>query len=399
MSCEVWLSPVQQQTIIFILIQLESCIALNNGVAPTPGMGWSTWNRYGCNINESVIIDNANAMIKSGLVNYGYEYINIDDCWAVGRNESTNELIADPVAFPNGIKYIADYLHSVGLKMGIYTDASPITWQKRPGSFGFEQLDADTFASWGIDYVKEDWMKQSFYNWTGDPIALYTKMSDCLNATGRDIYFAVCEWGIDNVQTWAPAIANSWRTAPDIKDEWTRIMEILDLQLPLTNASGVGSGWNDMDSLEVGNGNMSTIEYTTHFSIWCMMASPLIMGNDLTNMDDDTLAILSATEMIEVNQDTLGIQAYRVYQNTSESTEIYVRPLDDGTHAVMLLNRNDNDTLNIELDLGLLGLPTTLNCLIRDIWKQQDLGVYSGSYISDNVPPHGCVVLKVVWMD
>jgi len=374
-----------------IVVLLSTCAfinALDNGLGLTPQMGWNSWNYFACDINETIIMDTALAMTKNGMAAAGYEYVNIDDCWAVSR-DSNGVIQADPTTFPNGIAYIADYVHSLGLKLGIYTDAGILTCQKRPGSYGYEVIDAKTYAMWGIDYVKEDWCSTFLDN----PIQRYTIMSEALNATGRPIFFSLCDWGVDNPWNWAPTIGNSWRTTPDIKDNWTSFISNLMAQVPIAGSSGIGA-WNDPDMLEVGNGGMTQTEYTSQFSLWCLLSAPLIAGNDLRNIDPATLAILTNTEVIAINQDPMGKQGTLVRSTNDGYSQIWARPLQDGSRAVVLFNTGSNAT-SIELLWSDIWVPINTQLSVRDLWSQSNLGVFTTSYLAENIEPHASVMLKL----
>lgn len=312
-------------------------------LAKTPQMGWNSWNTFACEINESMIKEMADDMVSSGLKAAGYEYINIDDCWH-GQRDAQGFIQADPTHFPSGIKAVADYVHAKGLKLGIYSDAGNKTCGGRPGSRGHEYQDAITYASWGIDYVKYDWCDTKDIN----PKAAYSTMRDAIRSAGRPILFSICEWGDNKPWEWATDIGHSWRTTGDIYPCWNcehnhgswsswGVLRILDKQEGLRKYAGPGH-WNDMDMMEVGNG-MNEAEDRAHFSIWAMLTSPLILGNDIRRMSNTTRKILTNKEMIAINQDKLGIQAMK-WMDEGE-LEIFVKPLEKGEFAVMFLNRSD----------------------------------------------------------
>ena len=260
-----------------------------NGLALTPPMGWNSWNKFACNVNEQIVRDTADAMVASGMRDAGYQYVVIDDCWH-GPRDANGFITADPQRFPSGIKALADYVHSRGLKFGIYSDAGRLTCGGRPGSQGHEYQDALTYARWGVDYLKYDWCS------TGDRNAqeAYAVMADALRAERPDIVFSMCEWGTAKPWLWAKNTGNLWRTTGDIWDsfaskdkahDWAHpVHDIVDLNEPLWPFAGPGH-WNDADMLEVGNGGMTPAEYRSHFSLWAMMAAPLIAGNDIAHMD------------------------------------------------------------------------------------------------------------------
>jgi alpha-galactosidase len=363
-----------------------------NRLALTPPMGWNSWNKFGCNIDAALIQRIADAMVSSGMKDAGYQYVNIDDCWH-GERDTHGDIQPDAKRFPNGIKELADYVHGRGLKLGIYSDAGFKTCAGRPGSRGYEYQDAKQYAAWGVDYLKYDWCNTG----TENAEAAYLTMSDALRASGRDIVFSMCEWGSNQPWLWATNTGNSWRTSSDIYDAWEGkkgssigVMNILDANAALYPFAGPGH-WNDPDMLEVGNGGMSDAEYRAHFSLWAMLAAPLIAGNDLSNMSAATRAILLNREIIAIDQDALGIQAHRAAKNGD--AEVWVRPLAGGGRAVALLNRGTAAT-SITVTWQQLDYPDHLPARVRDVWKAEDLGRVRMSYTTQ-VASHSVVVLKV----
>ncbi len=359
--------------------------ALSNGLAVTPPMGWNDWNRYGCNISDSLIRQQADAMVNNGLKAVGYQYINIDDCWEASSRDSSGNLVADPNKFPNGIKAVADYVHSKGLKLGIYNDAGTKTCAGFPGMYGHEQQDANTYASWGIDYIKVDWC-----NTTGlDPQTQYTKIHNALASTGRAITFSLCSWGQGSPWLWGPSVGNLWRTTGDISDNWTSMLSNFDSNSAHASYAGPG-GWNDPDMLEVGNGGMSATEDQTHFSLWAISAAPLIMGNDMTNMSASAKSILTNTDVIAVDQDSRGAQGTKVSDNNG--LQVWSKPLaGSGNVAVVLLNRNTSAS-NITVNWSSIGISGSAS--VRDLWSHTNVGSFNGSYTA-NVAGHGVVMLKI----
>ncbi|KAH9329379.1 hypothetical protein KI387_001487, partial [Taxus chinensis] len=287
---------------------------------------WNSWNHYGCNINEHIVRATADALVSSGLSKMGYTYVNIDDCWAELKRDNNDRLVPSRSKFPSGIKALSDYVHSKGLKLGIYSDAGYYTCQKQPGSLGHEQVDADTFAFWGVDYLKYD----NCYNDGSKPEARYPKMRDALLRTGRPIFYSLCEWGVDVPATWAPKIGSSWRTTGDIEDKWESVISRADLNDKFAPYARPG-GWNDPDMLEVGNGHMTMDEYGSHFSIWALMKAPLLIGCDVTSMNKGTSRILSNQEVIAVNQDHKGIQGRKV--SKQGDLEVWAGPLSNNRIA------------------------------------------------------------------
>jgi len=352
-------------------------------LAPTPPMGWNSWNKFGCNVSDKLIREMADAVVSSGMQAAGYQYVNIDDCWQVSRDAS-GTIVADPARFPSGIKALADYVHGKGLKLGIYTDAGTGTCEKRPGSLNHEVQDAKTYASWGIDYVKIDWCNAEGL----DPEVQYAKLRDALANSGRPIVFSICNWGVKTPWRWGPATGNLWRTTGDINDTYERMSLIGFGQNGLEKFAGPGH-WNDPDMLEVGNGGMKRDEYRTHMALWALLAAPLLAGNDLRNMSPETKELLLNSEVLAVDQDAKGVQGHRVWEEGP--LEIWVKPLADGGHAVGLFNRSESAT-KMTLDFKSIGAPASAR--LRDLLDHKDLGTAQNSY-SAEVPKHGVVLVKV----
>ena len=315
-------------------------------LADTPQMGWSTWNKFQGNISEDIIKGIADAMVESGLRDAGYTYINIDDCWH-GQRDKDGFIQADPKKFPNGMKALADYVHSKGLKLGIYSDAGTGTCANMPGSLGHEYQDALQYARWGVDYLKYDWCNTTNVN----PQGAYQLISDALRASGRPIFLSMCEWGNSKPWKWAREIGHSWRTTPDIWCSFDSlrvfeagysqfgVMQCIAFNDSLRQYAGPGY-WNDPDMLEVGNG-MSENEDRAHFTMWCMMASPLILGNDLRNMSEETRNILLNKEMIAIDQDALGVQGWHCMDRGG--LQFWLKPLANGSWAFTILNPTQQD--------------------------------------------------------
>jgi alpha-galactosidase len=368
---------------------------LDNGVARTPPMGWNSWNKFACkDINEQVVRASADAIASNGMKDAGYQYVVIDDCWQTGRDTAGN-IIADPQKFPSGIKALADYVHSKGLKFGIYTDAGTKTCAGRPGSMGHEYQDAQQYANWGVDYLKEDWCSTLPGQ---DSESSYTLMRNALAATGRPIVFSICEWGSTKPWLWSVPVGNMWRATGDIQDCWSckktwggsGFLEIIDLMDPLYSYAGPGH-WNDADMLEIGNGGMTTEEYRAHFSLWAIFSAPLLAGNDLEHMTPDTREILLNKEVIAIDQDPMGIQGHRVQK--AGDLEVWSKQLADGGRAVALLNRSDK-AATISADWRNIGYPATLPAAVRDLWAHKDLARHTGSF-STEVPGHAVVMVRI----
>jgi len=367
--------------------------ALDNGLAKTPPMGWNSWNKFACNVSEKLIKEMADAMVTSGMRDAGYVYLVIDDCWQIDRDTQGN-ILPDPQRFPSGMKALADYVHSKGLKFGLYSDAGTLTCQKRPGSRGYEFQDARQYAAWGVDYLKYDWCSTS----TQNAPASYSIMRDALAKAGRPIVFSICEWGTSKPWLWAGSVGNLWRTTGDIQDCWDckrdwggmGVVHILDLQDGLESYAGPGR-WNDPDMLEVGNGGMTTTEYRSHFSLWCLLASPLMAGNDLRSMSPEIAEILTNREAIAVDQDPLGMQGRRVKRNGE--LEVWSKQLADGGRAVVLFNRGAK-AADISVSWTDIGYPPHLTAKVRDLWAHKDLGNLSEKF-SAEVPSHGVVMVTI----
>ena len=387
-----------------LLFPWEAPARKSAGLAETPPMGWNSWNTFGCKVDARLIRQIADAMVASGMKEAGYEYINIDDCWHGGR-DADGFIQADPGAFPSGMKALADYVHGKGLKLGIYSDAGNTTCAGRPGSRGHEYQDALTYARWGIDYVKYDWCDTKGL----DPASAYATMRDAIHRAGRPMLFSICEWGDNKPWEWAKDVGHAWRTTGDIHPCWNcehshgswsslGVLPILDKQAGLRQYAGPGH-WNDMDMLEVGNG-MSEDEDRAHFSLWAMLASPLIAGNDLRTMSEATRGILTHRDMIAIHQDALGIQAMKWLDEGD--IEVYVKPLERGEYAVLLLNRGDL-ARNHRLDWSFHGMKDDLSgrsidfgrerFAWRDIWSG---GIGStATALATSIPAHGVVVLRL----
>lgn len=363
-----------------------------NGLAQTPPMGWNSWNKFACKIDERTVRSVADAMVSSGMKDAGYRFVVVDDCWH-GDRDKDGFITADATRFPSGIKALADYVHSKGLKFGIYSDAGRKTCGGRPGSQGHEYQDALVYARWGVDYLKYDWCSTG----TRNAEEAYALMADALRGTGRDIVLSLCEWGTSRPWEWAKKIGNLWRTTGDITDKWDGkhgyslgVMAIADLNEPLWPHAAPGH-WNDPDMLEVGNGGLSAAEYRTHFSLWSIMAAPLIAGNDIAAMDADTRAILLNRDVIAVDQDRLGIQGHRVAKDGDR--EVWVKPLAGGARAVLLLNRGAAPA-EVTATWEQLGLPDRLAASVRDLWAHRDLGRKRAT-LAATVAPHGVAMFRV----
>jgi alpha-galactosidase len=349
-----------------------------------PPMGWNSWNKFGCNVSETLIREVADAMVSSGLKDAGYQYVVIDDCWQVSR-DANGTIVPDPERFKGGMKALADYVHSKGLKFGVYSDAGARTCEGRPGSSGYEVEDARQYAAWGVDYLKYDWCNTDGV----DPKIAYPTMRNALKATGRSILFSMCEWGRNQPWTWARGVAHIWRTTGDISDRWDSFVRLLDQQVGLEKYAGPG-GWNDPDMLEVGNGGMSNTEYRAHFSLWCLLSAPLIAGNDIRSMTPEIRAILTNKDVIAVDQDTFQ-QGRRIRKDGA--LEVWAKKMTDGSQVVILFNRGQAPG-TLAVSWQEVGLPFDAAMKVQNLWTKQDMGVVKGTFSAD-VPSHDVVMIRV----
>lgn len=285
-----------------------------------PQMGWNSWNKFACNISESLIKETADALVSTGLKDLGYVYMNLDDCWQAASRGADGKIEADPTRFPSGLKSLGEYIHSKGLKFGIYSSAGFKTCQAFPASLGLEEIDAASYAEWEVDYLKYD----NCYEDHGVPQSRYGAMGKALKASGRDIFYSLCEWGRENPAVWGPSVgAQSWRISGDIRDDWSSISSRAEIAASLWRYSGPGKGWNDPDMLEIGNGKCTDDEYKTHFGLWAMLKAPLIIGNDIRILGKDSLPlqIYSNKEILAVSQDPRGGQGRITYSDTTTILE------------------------------------------------------------------------------
>jgi alpha-galactosidase len=393
--------------------------------ASTPPMGWNSWNHFGRNVSDADVRAAADALVSSGMKDAGYVYVNIDDGWQGTRDSNGN--IRGNDKFPD-IKALADYVHSRGLKLGIYSSPGPKTCANFEGSYGHEEQDAHVYAAWGVDFLKYDLcsyrlvlaeqaeglsakQKETLRQAAGDPRnqmavlsrmlqayspgqivmmkAAYEKMHLALEQTGRPIFYSLCQYGLGDVWQWGASVGgNAWRTTGDIRDSYSSMSSIGFGQLGIAQFAGPGH-WNDPDMLEIGNGGMTVEEYRAHMSLWSLLAAPLLAGNDLSKMTPETLSILTNREVIAVDQDRLGKQAERVW--ASKANEIWMKPLSSGAVAVGLFNRG-GEPGPITVNFADLGLHRSVK--VRDLWMAKDLGRLRTSY-TVSVPPHGVVMLKL----
>lgn len=358
----------------------------SNGLAKTPPMGWNSWNKFRTRIDDKTVREIADTLVSTGLRDAGYVYVNIDDGWQ-GKRDGNGVLQPNP-NFPD-MKALADYVHAKGLKIGIYSSPGPTTCGGFTGSYGHEDIDARTWAAWGFDYLKYDWCSASRVWKDDDMRAVYQRMGEALRKTGRPIVYALCQYGRNKVQEWGPkAGGNLWRTTFDIRDQWASMASIGFAQSDLAPFAGPGH-WNDPDMLEIGNGAMTADEYRTHFSLWSLVASPLLAGNDVRNMDETTKSILLNKEVIAINQDPLGHAAARLAQQGE--TEVWARPLDHGAWAVGLFNRG---AAGAEVSVKWADLKLDGQWKVRDLWAHAGRGAQAQGF-SAQVPSHGVVLLRL----
>lgn len=375
-------------------------------IVRTPPMGWNSWNTYGTNIDENLIKETADAMVETGLLEAGYNYLVIDDCWSERKRDANGKLVADPVKFPNGMKAVADYVHSKGLKFGMYSCSGNLTCAGYPSSFDYEFVDAATFAEWGVDYLKYDYCFKPM-NQQGH--LLYKKMGLALANCGRDICFSACSWGVDQTNEWIKETgAHLWRSTGDINDSWPSIKELTLKQTEYLTTNGQGC-FNDMDMLIVGmhgKGNVAVAgctdeEYKTHFSIWAMLGSPLMIGCDVRAMDDATKNILLNKEVIAINQDASYRQPFICgsWWNAAE-VKVWAKFLEGGDIAIGVFNLSDNGA-DPFVSLDNLGLSRISGKAIqvRDLWKHEDLGTFTDIFRTDWIPAHECRMYRAKVVD
>ncbi|HUQ41016.1 MAG TPA: glycoside hydrolase family 27 protein [Candidatus Limnocylindrales bacterium] len=357
----------------------------SDGLAPTPPLGWNSWNRFGPFVSEQLVLETADAMVASGMRDAGYRYVVIDDAWHASVRDVNGDLTENRWAFPHGLRWLGERIHERGLLFGLYTDAGTRTCQGYPASLGNEMRDAKKFADFGVDFIKVDWCHTEGLRGR----TTYPKWTEAVKAAGRPMVLSICEWARDKPWEWAGTLGHMWRTSSDIADRWDSVMAITEKQVELHPYAGPDH-WNDPDMLEVGNGGMSDDEYRSHFSLWAMLAAPLMAGNDIRSMSAATREILTAPEVIAIDQDPLGRQARRVAH--SDLRDVWSRPLADGAHAVLLLNRSDAPT-TVEVEWKEIGIESR-SARVRDVWERADFDDHEGSYRRP-LAPHGCALLKV----
>ncbi len=350
-----------------------------NGLALTPPMGFNNWAHYECKLDERLFVDTADALVTTGLAKLGYRYVNIDDCWMEMQRDASGNLVANPKLFPHGMKWLGDYIHSKGLKFGIYEDAGYMTCQKAPGMYGHVEQDMRTFASWGMDYLKLDYCYSPDDRYPGKNFSqvaqiVYSGVSAALLKSGRDIVFSCSPpaYAFDKpkefveVMSWVGSVCNLWRTDDDIYDAWKSVVANYQGNVGLAQYAFPG-GWNDADMLEVGNPGMTLTEQQSQFSLWAMMASPLLISTDVAKLSSAALGILSNKDVIAVDQDALGRQAELVKK--IGNVDILSRPLANGDHAIAFFNQGEHAE-KISVNARALGLPGG-RYRLKNLWSQQ----------------------------
>lgn len=382
-------------TVCLVLAAAQPASPIDSGLARTPPMGWASWNAFLWRIDEEKIKANADAMVSTGLLEAGYEYMLVDLGWQAYAAGAMRARYPDSTIkhnednFPGGMADLAGYIRSNGLRYAAYTDVGYETCgDMTEGSRGFEYKDMRTFAEWGADYVKVDWCGAD----GRDAKQTYTIFKNAIEATGRPMVFSLCCWGRQSVHTWGDEVANLWRISGDIEATWESFMSIVDraMSWDLADYHGPG-GWNDLDMMQVGNGDLTLEENRTHFSLWCMFASPLMVGCDLRSVTPEILEILTNEEAIAVNQDALGLMCRKVAGPFSE--QVFAKPLADGSVAVLLLNRG-TETMPVTANWTDIGLDSDDQAMVRDLWDHADKGMHAGSYTTE-VPGHGVALLTI----
>jgi len=382
----------------FAVVSVVSAGAAAAGAAsaPLPQMGFNNWNSTHCRdeFDEAMIRGVADKFISLGLKDAGYTYVNVDDCWANWQRDKDGALQANPKRFPSGIKALAAYIHEKGLKFGLYSSAGTSTCEPLqenrgfPGGLGHEKQDAATFASWDVDYLKYD----NCNNQKIDAHKRYLDMANALRATHRQIFFSMCEWGENKPWLWAgkpPVSAQSWRTTGDITDTYASMLKIFKQNVVLDKYASLGH-WNDPDMLEVGNGGMTDVEYRSHFSLWAIMASPLLVGTDIRKIKPDALEILLNKEVIAVDQDPLGVQGKQV--RDADGIHVIVKPMKDGSRAVAVFNETDA-AVDASVAASEIGLKAASKYKVRDLWQHTDAS--GDGSIKVNLPAHAIAMYRI----
>eukprot|EP00823_Brevimastigomonas_motovehiculus_P004855 TRINITY_DN3316_c0_g1_i1.p1 TRINITY_DN3316_c0_g1~~TRINITY_DN3316_c0_g1_i1.p1 ORF type:complete len:413 (-),score=86.01 TRINITY_DN3316_c0_g1_i1:29-1267(-) len=401
--------------VFFLTLLVWSAHSLDNGMARTPFMGYNPWNQFNCHISDAIVRSQADAMVSLGLASHGYVYVGVDDCWQVSRDAS-GVIVADPEAFPHGMKALADYIHSIGLKFSIYSSAGNLTCKGRPSSLGYEKQDAKTYVEWGVDLVKYDECHPPLL-----PPAKqrFIAMRDALNATGRHMIYSMSA-ASDVAALWATPVANSWRTTMDERDTWTETLINMDLNNLFSHVAGPG-GWNDADMMEIGNGGLTHSEEIVHMSVWALIKSPLLIGCDLNNVSSESVALYMNSDVLAVSQDKLGKQGVRVWSSLfgekhlhgahsrhqqftsmakqvgavpAGNVEVWAGELEGGDYAVILFNRGMKSATTVTAPFTLWGWTSKTVAKARDLWTHTDLGAFIGTYSSIGLAPHSIQMIR-----
>jgi alpha-galactosidase len=388
------MEPMMKRTAVLVLLLISRSASAQKfeGLAPTPPMGWNSWNTFEGRISEDLIREMAEALIASGMQAAGYRYLVIDDGWEAGERDAQGHLVPDAARFPGGMKALGDYLRGKGFKLGIHNCAGAKTCAGLPGGRGHEFQDARSYASWGVDYLKYDWC----HTGTANAEETYKTMRDALRAAGRPVVLSICEWGNNKPWLWGREVGHLWRTTGDITDcydcqsvyslGWKHILES---QVGLERYAGPDH-WNDPDMLEVGNPGLTLAESRAHFSLWAMLAAPLMAGNDVRTMSAEVRAILTNPEVIAVDQDPLGKQGYRYMDHPGK--QIWAKELADGAWAVCFFNSGD---ARLPLKIDWSHLPFLKGAFqIRDLWARKDIGPTSAAFQA-TIAPHDVILLKL----
>eukprot|EP00357_Protocruzia_adherens_P018137 CAMPEP_0115023590 /NCGR_PEP_ID=MMETSP0216-20121206/32517_1 /TAXON_ID=223996 /ORGANISM="Protocruzia adherens, Strain Boccale" /LENGTH=408 /DNA_ID=CAMNT_0002397055 /DNA_START=36 /DNA_END=1262 /DNA_ORIENTATION=+ len=376
-------------TILLALAVMASCLNAKHQFT-TPQMGWNSWNKFACHVNENVVRNTADRLVETGLAELGYNYVNIDDCWALTARDKDGHIQVDPAAFPSGMKSTADYVHGKSLKIGIYSDAGTLTCAGRAGSLYHEEDDVATWSSWGIDYLKYD----NCHNLGIPPQDRYIRMANAMDKATRPIFFSLCEWGQDDVWSWGSKMGNSWRTTGDIKDNFDSMKSNFLTSNEHPESAGPTLGWNDPDMLEIGNGGMTTEEYKTHFALWSIAKAPLLIGCDLTTMSDDTKTILMNKELISINQDPLGVQAKCIAGcSSTDGVQVYGGALENNEFVLAAVNWSSSTVSNYKINLS-SPVPKSQAYTLKEVWTGKTYQATT-DYTIDSIPSHGTMTYRV----
>jgi alpha-galactosidase len=360
-------------------------------IAPTPPMGWSSWYKFGCGINEALFERTARAFVSTGMAAVGYRYVNIDDCWMTKTRSTSGALRPNPVLFPDGISGVAAYVHARGLRLGIYLDTGSATCTGFPGSAGHFKQDVSALAAWKVDYIKADYCRSR----PAPALPIYTKLQQAIAASGRQMLLSICEWGYEDPWQWGSGVGSTWRTTGDYfsygapRDYWKAILKILDLNAGLAPYAHPGA-WNDPNAMLIGTGALTSTEERAQLSLWSMLAAPLIAGGDLSTASRTTISVLTNRDVIAVDQDRAGEQGTRVVR--AANYQVWLRTLAGGSHALLLLNSGSRPA-TLTTDLPSLGLPLRSAYLVRDLWSHRSY--QTQGRISARVQPHDVLMVKV----